>query len=105
MGPDEPILSCMTKRQARITELIDELESRAGSLAFYTPSFGYQAAVERGEIEQGEPLEIDCGNSGTTIRLLMGLLAGQGRLIEAANEMGERKDELIRLIQEEYDGP
>ncbi|HUC86794.1 MAG TPA: hypothetical protein VMR75_00510 [Candidatus Saccharimonadales bacterium] len=77
--------------------LLAELESGLGSFGLFLPLFGYQKAVDRGEIAPGDPLPINCGNSGTTMRLLPGWLAGQGRFYEVAGAMG--RDKIRRMIE------
>lgn len=86
----------------RLIELLDELDSHVGSLSLYTPLFGYDRKVERGEIKQGDPQVIDVGNSGTTIRLMTGWLAGQGGFYRALEQMGRAQvEELVALLQEQ----
>lgn len=82
----------------RLRELLDEFEKLIGWWGYYTPVFGYQRAVDRGEIKQGEPQKIDVGNSGTTARLLPGWLAGQGGFDAAMERMGREKVEEMRNL-------
>jgi hypothetical protein len=65
----------------------------------WCPTIAYYDAMCRGEIAEGEPMVIDCGNSGTAMRLLAGWLAGQGGLRREV-EKAFTRDELIQIKAE-----
>lgn len=85
----------------RLEELLDELEGHLRGFGYYGPLLTYARKVDAGELEWGDPQPIECGNSGTTMRLLAGWLAGQGNFYRALEQMGRPKvQELCGLLEE-----
>jgi len=61
-----------TRASLAAIELLGAKVSQQGTNVFITPPQKIISALKKGS----EPLSIDCGNSGTTARLICGLLAG-----------------------------
>jgi 3-phosphoshikimate 1-carboxyvinyltransferase len=66
-----------------------------------TVSDGSLVGVVRGPLappDAAAPLRIDCGNSGTTLRLLAGLVAGAGGRVELDGDASLRRRPVDRII-------
>lgn len=60
---------------------------------------GDELLVQGGLQETDKPLLLDCGNSGTTIRLLAGLFAGQGIGCELSGDDSLRRRPMDRVVE------
>lgn len=95
----------------RVAGLADGADVRCSAAALR--ALGVRVALDRdgdllaGEVEgdlagpgpgaDGVPVDVDCGNSGTTLRLLAGLAAGAGRAVRLSGDASLRRRPVDRI--------